>query len=126
MATDTTGALTYVRLSPTTDEVEIMVGASGKVLISYKCNTAVGATTYSCYVSYGLSGANTRTAAATETLGAHYNAIPPIANTYSDQCSVTFLETGLTPGLTKFSMYYKITAGGIAYFRDRNISAVAL
>lgn len=112
-ANESTSAGSYVDLTTTTDSVTVTVPASGIVLVSiYACI----AYAYNGYVSYALSGANTRAANNNRALY-HYAG-------GAQHCGATFLETGLTPGSTTFKMKYWSDNGSSFQYRRIAVNSI--
>ncbi len=92
---ETTASGTYADLTTVTDTVTVTVPASGMVLVSISADSSAGG----YFVSYALSGANTRAAD-----DAHsFNSV----NSGNNIMGIAFLETGLSAGSTTFKMKYK-------------------
>lgn len=118
-ANESTTSTSYVDLTTTTDQVTANIGSSGNALVvmsTYVGNDAAGAWSY---ISYALSGANTRAAADSRRLS--HNA----GNYGQSHLSAIFPETGLTPGLTTFKMKYKVGSNS-GNFKYRRIAVIPL
>lgn len=119
VATDeTTTSASYTDLATTTDTVTATIGSSGNALVvmsSYMGNDIAGGWEY---MSYALSGANTRAAADSRAL-AHNT-----GNYGQGILGAVFPETGLTPGATTFKLKYK--ASSTAHFKYRRIAVIPL
>ncbi len=120
-ASETTTSLTYVDLPTTTDQVTIVVPASGKVLLSFSSQFSQNTTNQYCIVSYELSGANTRSPLDIDSIYFKVNASPA----HDFYFGKTKVLKGLTPGATTFKLKYRVT-GGTGSFAYRDISVVAL
>lgn len=110
---ETTSAGSYTDLTTTTDTVTVTVPATGMVLVSiYSCMSwaAPG------FVSYALSGANTRSASNDRAI---YNYAAG-----AQHCSATFLETGLSTGSTTFKMKYYSSSGTAYKYRRISVNPV--
>ena len=135
------GDLTGAEVGP---EVEIRVGASGRVLAFWSCEfgqtTATGTGTLqpqrknTPHVGVALSGANTATPNEWEALNANVNFT---TLTGDDAATVEFwlqagtmhLYSGLNPGLTTFTMKYRhdgLTPAADSNFSAREIAVFAL
>lgn len=123
LTSETLNTATYTKLATTTDQVTVTVGASGKVWVSAKALSANNAVAYN-YMAVALTGANTLTAAAAETAGYGVQQVMAAGNFGTLQTN--FLMTGLTPGVTTFSMYYKSDGVNIASFQKRILSVIPL
>ena len=102
----------------------VTVGATGKVWVSAKAVTANNAVTYN-YMVVALTGANTLTAANADTAGYAAQETQMSGSNLSG-IQVGYVMSGLTPGSTTFSMYYKSDGVNIASFRNRIISVIPL
>lgn len=124
LTSETLNTATYTKLTTTTDQVTVTVGASGKVWISAKALSANNAVAYN-YIAVALTGANTLTALAAETAGYAVQQVMA-ASSNLGTLQTNFLMTGLTPGVTTFSMYYKSDGVNIASFQKRILSVIPL
>lgn len=108
---ESTTSTTYTNLTTTTDTVTVTVGSSGSVLVfleSYQAND-YAVTSRITYVSYDISGANTKAPDDTRAL---------LQQNVLNASGACFLETGLTSGSTTFKMKYKVSSGtGTFYYR---------
>lgn len=121
--TETTASTSYVQLTTATDFVTVTVGATGKVIILARAMTSNTGVNYN-YLAVAFSGANTLTAANAETAG-YYSQEAQASGSNVNAIYLNHVYSGLTPGSTTFSMYYK-TSAGTASFKNRIISVIPL
>jgi hypothetical protein len=114
---ETTTSTTFADLATSGPAVVANVGKSGQVLITIGAGIYTG--TGSKVVSVAISGATTKSP---------YAAGPTLRKDdapFTQKSSVTYLETGLTPGATTFTMKYKVSTGTANFF-DRTITVIPL
>jgi hypothetical protein len=112
---ETTTSTTYADLTTPGPAVVANIGKSGAALITISAGLYTGAT--GKFVSVAISGATTK---------APYAAGPTLRKDdapFTVKSSITYLETGLTPGIHTFTMKYKVS-GGTGNFFDRMITVV--
>ncbi|ORV92811.1 hypothetical protein AWC11_07355 [Mycobacterium interjectum] len=118
---ESTTSTTYTDLTTVSDEVAVVVGASGKVVVNLSANISNNTTAGGGFMGFEMSGANT--AAADDTWAIQYQAY---TGTAQMTIGAPFMRTGLNPGLTVFKAKYKRFYTGTATFSNRRVSVVAL
>jgi hypothetical protein len=116
---ENTTSTTYADLTTTTDQVTVIIGASGMAnvfITSFVLNN--GSTNNSIFFGFAMSGANT--VAASDTLCFSTNGFT-CPGTYS----ASFILTGLASGSTTFKMKYKVQ-GNTGTYSNRRIAAIPL
>jgi hypothetical protein len=116
-ADETTASTTYTDLATPGPAVVANIGKSGQALITISAGMYTNATGKN--VSVAISGATTKSP---------YTAGPTLRKddaAFTVKTSVTYLETGLNPGVHTFTMKYK-TSGATGNFFDRIITVVPL
>lgn len=113
----TTTSTTYTDLATIGPSATVMVGQSGKVLVSWSCGLYTGA--YSKFCGIALSGANTIAPVDDES-------IRKDDASFTVTTSRTKLFTGLTPGSTTFTMKYRVGTASTGNFFSRNLTVIPL
>ena len=122
VATDQgTASDTYVDLATVGPAVTVVIGATGKALVStfsrLRNDTAGGAS----HMSYSYSGATVRNAG--DDFSLTFNSAAAGAEV---RMGGTFLDTGLTAGSTTITAKYRRGLGGTAYATGRYLQATPL
>lgn len=115
-STTTSTSFTSTLADGLTDSVTVTVGANGLALVSIFGILSNSGNNYST-MAFAISGATTRAASDFRNIG---NTITNVL-----QFGATFLETGLTPGSTTFTIQYRVGAG-TGTFNGRCITVVPL
>lgn len=97
--------------------VTLTVGSSGKVVVGFSCGLMAGVAD-EAVVGFEVFGASTRSVQNIEAISS--DSTTPI------QVGTMVLVTGLTPGLTSFSLLYRTGGVAAATFYNRRIFAVAI
>jgi hypothetical protein len=121
---EATASTAFATLTTHTDAVTVTIGASGKALVILECGITLSTNGGQALMGYALSGANTRAASVSKSIGAQ----GWVATTTPPQ-PVTGIrtETGLAPGSTTFQAEYSTSASGSAQnFQDRSITVIPL
>ena len=121
---ESTSSTTYTDLATTTDQVTVMIGASGRALVSISAIAYSSTVGVIGYLSCALSGSNTH--AADDTLCISLNTVAA-SNAWSTY-SWTHVWDDLEPGLTTFKLKYKIyqNIGSPMNYDRRRISVMPL
>lgn len=116
---ESTNSTSYTDLTTTTDQVSVTIGSSGMALVTIKSDISC-ANNYAL-VGYALSGANT--VAASDSKAIQFSC--QYGSNRLGVLSATFLETGLTAGLTTFKLKYKSNStSNTQTFTNRHISVI--
>jgi hypothetical protein len=118
-AAEGTTSITYDDLATVGPAVTVMVGASGRVLVTIGAN--FGGISDLPRMSFDVSGANTAAASELTLAGAGSPGL-----TVNSGLSRTHLMTGLTQGLTTFTAKYRSDNGPNALFSNRTIVVQSL
>ncbi len=122
---ETTTSAAYVSLATATDVVTVVVGASGKAMVSGMCRSSNNfAGTVFNYMCFAVSGATTVTASTNATAGFESREFSGASATLLTHTFVGVIS-GLTPGINTFALKYS-TGGGTATFSNRQISVVPI
>lgn len=117
-ADQATASTTYADLATAGPAVTVDIGPSGKALVSIGAGMYTGATGKN--VGVAISGATTRAA---PDFG---NTLRKDDATFTSKSALAYLETGLNPGSTTFTMKYKSLGGTNGNFFDRTLTVVPL
>lgn len=115
-STTTSTSYTSTLADGFTDSVTVTVGANGMALVSIFGILSNSGNNYTS-LAFAISGATTRVASDFRDVG---NTILNVI-----QVGATFLETGLNPGSTTFTLQYRV-GGGTGTFNGRMIAVVPL
>lgn len=116
---ETTNSASYTDLTTTTDQVTVAIGSSGMALVNIRAD--ITPVVNWAQMSYALSGDNTRAADDSHSIqmGCQYG------SNRQGNLAASFLETGLTPGITTFKLKYKSNStSNTQPFANRRISVI--
>ena len=113
----TTTSTTYADLATVGPTVTVTIGSSGQALVSVAAGIYTGSSIKS--VGVNITGATTRA----PSVGG--NTLRKDDAPFTTKSNITYIETGLNPGSTTFTMKYNVS-GGTANFFDRILSVVPL
>lgn len=120
-ASETTTSTSYVQLSTKTDTVTVLVGANGLAFIQFGADIANSVAAGTSSIAVATTGATTETAG---TNGNRQSTFKASDNGFGNVCG-GYLATGLTPGITTFTLWYKVSAN-TGTFQNRHISVIPL
>ncbi|MEA2703910.1 MAG: hypothetical protein QOD63_1855 [Actinomycetota bacterium] len=119
---ETTTSTGYANLATAGPAVTVIIGATGKALVSLHSAVANATGSLASYYGFAVSGATTLAASDATAIG--FTA--PVANG-GIRTGTTILLTGLAAGSTTFTAKYRMDPGvGPATFVDRRISVCPL
>lgn len=117
---ESTGSTSYTDLATVGPSVTVIVGASGKLLLTYGAVITPASNGWFGEIAPQLSGANTL--AASDTYGVYFGSN---SNPIYGAVSRTVLLTGLNPGSTTVTLKYKSGQSGFTWlFASRDITAI--
>lgn len=117
---ENTNSTSYVQLTTTTDQVTVIVGASGMVLASFCAISSQSNNAAESLMGVDVSG-NT-TIAASDVTSVYFTFPALAANVFMGK---TYIISGLTSGSNVFKLKYRVVSG-TGTFSNRNISVVPL
>jgi hypothetical protein len=119
---ETTTSSTYTNLATAGPAVAVVIGATGKALVSIHSAIANASFPLASYYGFAVSGASSIAASDSTAIG--------FTSTYAGagiRTGTTILVTGLSAGSTTFTAKYRMDPGvGPATFVDRRISVCPL
>lgn len=118
---ETTSSATYGQLTTTTDQIEVNVGDRGMVQVFLGAEFYNTSASHYAYMSFALSGANTATAAAMESLGKFIK-----NGSNSAKFGEPLMVYNLAKGPTTFETQYRTDGTGTGHFAHRSIDAIPL
>ncbi|MEV0902886.1 hypothetical protein [Actinoplanes sp. NPDC049802] len=136
---ETTSSVSFTDLATAGPEVQIAVGASGRVLVTlsaameYQADRGFGVNSAGAQMSFTMAGANTLSAGIARALRSRIGYATAQTPTFDTDlrgvldASKTVLLSGLTPGATTFTARYAIDGfTALATFANRSLTVQAI